>query len=78
MSKRTTGRPEKAANKGNSQLRDRNKNIRCSEAFNIVLKQLVKEKVCKSEADALHEALQLYALKKLSAESDFYYMIKYL
>jgi len=69
------GRPVGAPNKGSLYVRDETLNMRVSEGFNKTLDALIKAGY-KSKADAIHEALQLLAMRKLSDPVDLYWINK--
>lgn len=68
------GRPAGSANKTSGYPREYISKIRCSEGFKETIRILKDLDPKKSEADIIHEALQLFAIRKVSNNKDLYYV----
>ncbi len=76
MKIKDTGRPAGSPTRGNMYPRDEWHKIRCTEGYKKVLAAIkLQDPAGKlSDSDILHEALQMYAIKKLSKKTDIYYV----
>jgi len=70
------GRPAGAPNKGSSFTRDYFTKYRVTEGYKETIRALQQQDPGKklSEADIMHECLQLYAIRKLYNKTDLYYV----
>lgn len=70
------GRPPGSPNQGNSYTRTEQVNFRATEGYKQTIKALQLQDPANklSEADIIHTALQLYAIRKLSKKGDIYWV----
>ncbi len=71
-----TGRPPGSPNQGNTYPRTEQVNFRATEGYKQTIKALQLQDTAGklSEADIMHTALQLYAIRKLSKKVDIYWV----
>jgi hypothetical protein len=68
------GRPAGSPNMGNDNLRTYRITIRVTEGYMETIQALIEADPKKSIADIAHEALQLYAVRKVSSKKGLYWL----
>lgn len=71
-SKKPANRPPGSPNKKSAYVRDQVVNFRATTGFVKTLEELITAGVYKSKADAMHDALQILAARKLPATFYWY------